>query len=207
MENMEKITWRIWESDGLAKALLIGGLLFYVPIINLLLLGYLGCWARRLVRREGMDLPEWREGRRILDELIRVLAPFAVWVLLPFVLASLLVWSLSGLMSMMYLALFAKTIAWLPLAAVSLLSPVAFTVALIRLYRTDNIRESVNVQEVLQETLLHMRSCLFPLFQFYGILLIGWPLVGFAMFLATLPLMAQLILIMRDGKEDLNSQG
>ena len=207
MENMEKITWRIWESDGLAKALLIGGLLFYVPIINLLLLGYLGCWARRLVRREGMDLPEWREGRRILDELIRVLAPFAVWVLLPFVLASFLVWSLSGLMSMMYLALFAKTIAWLPLAAVSLLSPVAFTVALIRLYRTDNIRESVNVQEVLQETLLHMRSCLFPLFQFYGILLIGWPLVGFAMFLATLPLMAQLILIMRDGKEDLNSQG
>jgi hypothetical protein len=33
--------------------------------------------------------------------------------------------------------------------------------------------------------------------QFYGILAVGWPLIGFAAFLATLPLLAQLVLVMR----------
>jgi hypothetical protein len=207
MENLEKISWRIWESEGFGKALLIGGLLFYVPIINFLLVGYLGCWARKLIRQEGFALPEWRDGRDIVHELSRAILPFAVWVILPCILAGLLIWALSGLMVLMHLSLFAKTIAWIPLALVGLLAPPAFIVSLVRLYTGSTTREALDLTEVLQEVVRHLKRCLFPLFQFYGILLIGWPLLGFAAFTAVLPLTAQLVLVFRKVDEDLKSPG
>lgn len=205
MENMEKITWRIWESEGIGKALLIGGLLFYIPVINLLLLGYLGCWVRKLVLHEGMELPEWRDGRSIFRQTLRVIGPFAAWVLLPCILAGLLIWALVGLLVFLNLDLFASTVAWLPLAVVAVLSPPAFTVSLLRYYKSRNLREAFLVPEIMHEVLHHLRACLFPLFQFYGILAIGTPLIGFAAFLAALPLFAQLILVMRNATDSLNS--
>jgi hypothetical protein len=206
MENMEKITWRIWESDGFNKALLIGGLVFYVPVINLVLLGYYGCWARQLVRNEGMDLPEWRNGRAILEETIRVLAPFMVWVALPLLLASLLVWALAGMLNLLYLGIFARTVAYVPLALAAVLSPVVFTASLICLYRTDSIKAALDLQVILPATMQSLRQAAFPLFVYFGILAIGWPLVGFAAFAATLPLMAQLILILREKDHDFTSE-
>lgn len=203
MENMEKITWRIWESNGLGKALLIGGIVFYIPVINLILLGYLGCWARQLVLRRGMALPDWSDGRSIFNELGRVILPFAAWVFLPFALAGLLVWGLSGLLVFLGLGLFAHTVAWLPMALVALLSPLALTDSLIRLYRSKSLREAMAVPDIMRNVIRHLRSCLFPLFQYYGILAIGWPLLGFAIFLATLPLIAQLVLVFGKLEDDL----
>ncbi|MEX0330277.1 MAG: DUF4013 domain-containing protein [Puniceicoccaceae bacterium] len=202
---MEKISWRIWESQGLGRALLIGGLLFYVPIINFLLLGYFGCWARKLIMQEGMDLPEWRDGRSIVSELGRVIVPFAVWVLLPVILASTLVWALAGLLNFMHLGFFAGTLAWLPMVLVAVLSPPAIVVSLIRLYTGHTLKETLDIPEVIREVVRHLRECIFPLLQYYGLLVLGWPLLGFAVFLATLPLLAQLILVFRKMHEDLKS--
>lgn len=204
MDNMEKLTWRIWESEGMGKSLLIGGLLFYVPVINLLLLGYFGCWMRQLSLNKGMDLPEWRDGRGILIELGRIIVPFLVWVVVPFVLAGFLVWALSGLLEFMHLDFIAfSLVALLPVALVAILSPVAFTVSLIRLYRTDILKDALAIGEVLHAVVPRIKRCLFPLIQYYGILLIGLPLIGFAVFLATLPLLAQLVLAMREMDESL----
>jgi len=206
MENMEKISWRIWNIEGFGKALLIGGLLFYIPVINLLMLGYYGMWTRNLVLKKGMDLPEWRDGRAILNELLRVMGPYLLWVILPLALAGLLVWAIGGILSFLGLGIFAKTVAWLPVAVVALLAPLAFTVSLVRLYRSNNLKSALAVPEVLQATLQHLKASLFPLLQYYGILVLGWPLFGFAAFLGTLPLLAQLILITTRQDEDLKSE-
>ena len=205
MDNIEKVTWRIWESEGLGKALLVGGLLFYIPVINLLLLGYFGCWLRKLALNKGMDLPEWRDGRTIVNELGRVIIPFAAWVFLPGLLAWLLVWALSGLLHFMRLEIFAYTVAWLPVALVAILSPVAVTVSILRLYRTNSLKEALAVNEIIHQVIPRIRACLFPLLQYYGILVVGWPLIGFAVFLATLPLLAQLVLALRKVDEGLKS--
>lgn len=205
MEKWEKVTWRIWNAEGFGRILLIGGLLFYIPFLNLILLGYYGLWARRLIRQEGFALPEWAEGRAILEELGRVILPFLVWVGIPFFMAGLLVWSLSGLLNLLHMGLFALTLAWLPLTAVALLSPPALMASLMRLYKEDSLHESMDIPRILQSVLRHFRSCLFPLIQFYGILLLGWPLIGFAVLLATLPLTAHLVLVFRDASGDLKS--
>lgn len=198
MTNREELTWKIWESEGMGRALLIGGLIAYIPLVNLLLLGYYGRWVSRLVRQEGMALPEWSEGRHLLEELARVILPALVWIFLPVMLAGLLSWSLFGIFDFLHLGFFGPTLSLLPLALVAVLSPPAMTLALLRLYRTDAVRESLEVARILREVIRRLRSCLFPLFQFYGILALGWPLAGFAGFLATLPLLAQLVLIFRE---------
>lgn len=205
MDNMEKVTWRIWESEGLGKALLIGGLLFYIPVINLLLLGYFGCWMRKLALNKGMDLPEWHDGRSIVNELGRVIVPFVVWVFLPGLLAWLLVWALSGILTFMRLEIFAHTVAWLPVAVLAILSPVAVTVSILRLYKTNSLRDALAVNDIIHQVIPRIKACLFPLFQFYGIIVIGWPLIGFAVFLATLALLAQLVLALRKVDEGLKS--
>lgn len=206
MENMEKISWRIWDSEGFGRALLIGGLLFYVPVINLLLLGYYGIWVRRLVLREGMDLPEWRDGKAILNELGRVILPYLVWVVVPLALAGLLAWAVAGILNFLHLSIFAVTVAWLPVAIVSLLSPVALTVSLVRLYRSGSIRDSLMVMDILQTTLQNLKRAFFPVMVFYGILAVGFPLLGFSSFLAPPPLLAHLIVLIDKRDEDLKRQ-
>jgi len=205
MENMEKISWRIWDSEGFGKALLVGGLLFYVPVINLLLLGYYGIWVRKLVRRQGMELPEWRDGKAILNELARIILPFLVWVVAPLILAGLLVWAAAGMLNFLHLWIFAVTVAWLPLALVALLSPLALTVSLVRLYRGGSVRDALMVMDVLQATLQHLKRAFFPIMQYYGIVTVGLPLVGFSAFLATLPLLAHLIVLVDKRDADLKS--
>ena len=205
MENMEKISWRIWESEGFGKSLLIGGVLFYIPVVNLILLGYFGCWVRQLVLRKGMDIPEWNDGRAIFNEFLRVIAPFAFWVILPFALAWVLFWALYSLLDLFSLVIFAQTLAYLPVALVSLLAPPALVVSLIRLYRRNNLREALDAPEVLHVVLRKLRACVFPLLQFHGILLLGWPLLGFAAFLATLPMLAQLVLVFTKEEDGLKS--
>jgi hypothetical protein len=205
MENMEKVTWRIWKSEGLGRALLIGGVLFYIPLLNLLLLGYYGRWARQLILQRGMELPEWRDGRAILEELIRVIIPAIVWILIPSFLAGLLVWAFSGLFQFLHLGIFAHTLAWTPFAIVALFSPPAMVAALMRMYKGRSLAESLDFHHIIQAVLRNFRECLFPLFQFYGIMAIGWPIIGFAAFIAVLPLLAQLILVLRDSAGDLKS--
>ena len=205
MENMEKITWRIWELEGLGKALLIGGLLFYVPFLNLILLGYYGQWIRRLSLKRGLVLPEWANGRDLLADFIRVLAPAALWLLAPALLAGLLIWGVSGILQWLYLGFFTATLplVWVPFSLVALLCPPAFTLSLMRLYRTENLRVALAFADILQTVVRRLRDCLFPLFQFYGILAVGFPLLGFAAFLAALPLFAQLVLIFSEEDDGL----
>lgn len=182
----------------MGRALLIGGIIAYIPLVNLLLLGYYGRWVSRLVRQEGMALPEWSEGRPLLEELVRVILPALVWLLVPLLIAGLLSWSLFGIFEFLHLGFFAPTLSMLPIALVAVLSPPAMVLSLVRLYRTDAIRESLDVPRIFREVIRRLRSCLFPLFQFYGILALGWPLAGFAGFLAALPLLAQLVLVFRN---------
>ncbi len=198
MTNREELTWKIWETEGMGRALLIGGIIAYIPLVNLLLLGYYGRWVSRLVRQEGMALPEWSEGRPLLEELVRVILPALVWLLVPLLIAGLLSWSLFGIFEFLHLGFFAPTLSMLPIALVAVLSPPAMVLSLVRLYRTDAIRESLDVPRIFREVIRRLRSCLFPLFQFYGILALGWPLAGFAGFLAALPLLAQLVLVFRN---------
>lgn len=198
MDNREKLAWRIWSHRDMGKSLLIGGLVFYVPLVNLLLLGYYGRWLQQLVRREGLELPGWGDGRALLEELARVLLPVLFWGFLPFLLASLLTWAVAGLLSLLHLGFFAATLAFLPLALASVLAPLLVTASLIRLYQLEDLREAFQVTEVLRQVIRRLKPAFFPILRYHGLLVIGWPLLGFVSFLAVLLLLAELVLVFRD---------
>ncbi len=207
MDNMEKITWRIWQGEELGRALLIGGLIFYVPVINLLLLGYFGRWLRQLARNKGMNLPEWRDGKGILDETGRVILPFLAWVFVPWMLALLLVWALMGLLAFLKLEFFAYSVAFIPLVIVAVFSPIAVVSSLLRFFQSGQLKDAFAVYDIIRDVIQRLRASLFPLLQFYGLLVLGYPLLGFAVFLATPPLLAQLVLVFRRVDADLKSSG
>jgi hypothetical protein len=201
MDKREALTWQIWRMDGMGRALLVGGLLGYIPLINLVLVAYYAVWARRLIRREGVGLPEWTDGRGLLEEGVRVLPSFLVWVFLPMVLAGLATAGVMSLFHLLFLGFLAPTLGALPLMVVAVLAPPAFVLSLIRLHDSGSVSRALDLAGIFRTVIRQLRECLFPLLQFYGILVIGWPLAGFAAFLATLPLIAQMVLVLREAED------
>lgn len=179
----------------MGRALLIGGLLSYVPVVNLLVLGYWSLWLRRLVRREGAALPEWREFREMVGELVRLLPVLLVWLVIPGFLAVVLSVALVGLLEFMHLELFAYTLGFAPLTVAALLIPPAVVVSVVRLERGGDMREALWPGEVVGQVLRGGREGLFAMVRFYGWVLLGWPLIGFAVFAAALPMLAELVLV------------
>jgi hypothetical protein len=197
MDNGDDLTWRIWQAEGMGKALLIGGILFYIPLVNLLLLGWWGLWIRRLSSRRGGELPDWADWRAILKETVRLMPLFVVGVALPVGVASVLVWGLGGLLKWLSMDFFAATLAWIPMTAVAVLVVPVFVVSLNRLNRGSALKTALNVPDTTRVALAQVRGWLFPVLQFFGLLLLGWPVLGFAVSAGMPVLLAQLSLQLR----------
>lgn len=196
MDNLENISWKIWQSEGFGGRLLIGGLLFYVPLFHFLLLGYFGLVARSLVRGEGLRLPEWRSGSDIFEESVRLFLPALLWLFAPILVGILFAWFMASAFSLVGLVFFARTLALLPLSAALLAGPLLYGVAMFRYYRSDNIQQAFAYRNVVQTALRLARRALFPLAAFYGACFLGFPLLGFVVFAGALPLIAQLRLLL-----------
>jgi hypothetical protein len=205
MENRDQLTWRLWGVEGLGKSLLIGGILFYVPLVNLLLLGYWGLWMRRLQAGRASTLPDWLEWRSILRETIRLLPLFVVYVALPVAVIGLLVWGVGGIFEWISLDFAANSLAWLPMSAVAVLIPQVMVLAVLRLNRHEGLQSAFEFNEIFRLMLQRARGCLLPILQFYGILLLGWPVLGFAMHLGLVVLLGHLVVVLRGAETDLNS--
>ena len=95
----------------------------------------------------------------------------------------------------------------IPLVFVAIISPVAMVSAMMRVYHSGNRKDAFAVYEVMREVIPRLKASLFPLLQYFGILALGFPLIGFAVFLGTLPLLAQLVLVFRQTDADLKSSG
>lgn len=194
MDSSDQLTWRVWQAEGMGRGLLIGGLLFYIPIVNLLLVGYWGLWIRRLEERRADALPDWADWREILEETARLVPIFLAVVVLPFLGAGLLVWALQAVLEFISLDLFATSLALAPVAAVALLAVPAYCLAVMRRNRTESLVEALEVRALARVLLSRHRRWLPPVLQFFGLLLVGWPVLGFAAFLGTGVVLGHLVL-------------
>lgn len=198
MDKREELTWQIWRMDGMGRTLLIAGLISFIPILNIILAGYYALWTRRLLDGERLDLPDWAEWRAMLDELVRTFPIFLFWGLFPWALAAIAALGIYGAFDFLFLDPLAYTLGFIPLSAAAVLVPPAIVQALILCHREGHWRAGLDLQAVIQPLVRRARALLFPLLQYYGILLLGWPLLSFTAFLATLPLIAQLLLVLRE---------
>jgi hypothetical protein len=189
---MEKVWRGIVGDPSVARKLLIGGVIFYLPIVNLMLLGYGYRYLRRINRRGDYTLPSWENWQALLSDSVRAVVPWLLYCKLPLVAAAAVSALLFMLFKFMGLLLFSYTLALLPLALMLVVIPAVCYHAMQATFEMDSWVPLKAWQELVQAGFATTRNNLPLILMYYGVLVVGWPLIGFAWVFGTAVLIGTL---------------
>ncbi len=171
----EELCIRLVRQPQVGLKLLIGGLLSFVPVLNLLAFGYLYRLTLKVRQTGRFELPNWEDWSGLFRDGIRFAIPWLAYWLVPvgggFVLASIL--GSIGLGALSYL-LFSVILA---------LSPVFLGAALFRVQARNDFKALLDVVLILRLSVLQWSRMLVPILTFAGLLFVAGPLYGFSMFI------------------------
>lgn len=173
---------RLIRQPGFGLKLLIGGLLSFVPIVNIFAFGYLYRFSRKTRATGHVSLPEWTDWRALFFDGLRFGVVWLAYWLLPIFLMSLL----SGLLATIRLG----AISYLVISITVLISPILFSSALYRLQMRSDFKDLLDVALIFRMTYIEMPRFVIPAFVFLGIFALSVPLYGFAVFFGFLMLIA-----------------
>ena len=190
MPGFERVAAEIWKQPGFRRNWLIGGLIASVPVLNLLLLGYLYQYVQRIGAGKGPALQSWRLNRALLEATLTGVVAALVYLLLPVFVGLFLSFMLSSFFIWIGLPLLGATVAWLPATLAVVLSLPLFLLSLVHLREHEDIKALFDWKELLGDLRRHAKTLWAPVMIYFGLLAIGWPLLGFAVFFAIGPLTA-----------------
>ena len=171
MPIFEEVFNRLINLPGFWVKFLIGGLLSFLPIVNIFAFGYLYRLSRT-VRKSGQ--PAWNDWSGLFLDGLRFAVVWLVFWLLPILLASLVAW----LMPFVYLGALTSIFF---LTSV-LLSTVLFSSALYRYNMRRNFKDLLDLLLIFRMTGMEMPRLILPGFVFLGFLVLLQPFYGFAIF-------------------------
>ena len=170
----EEVFNHLIKLPGFWVQLLIGGLLSFVPIVNIIAFGYLYRMSRA-VRKSGHPvLPAWVDWSGLFMDGLRFGVVWLGYWLLPLILAAGIAWllaliSLGALSNVFYLTAI-------------LLSNILFVSALYRYNMRKDLNDLLNVGLILRMTWMELPRLVIPSFVFLGVFVWLLPLYGFAFF-------------------------
>lgn len=170
----EEVFARTLGLPGFWSKVLIGGLLAFVPVLNLFAFGYLFRLSSGVRETGRLALPEWTDWQGLFIDGLRFAVVWLAYWLAPVLLAALvsrLIWSV-GLLALSYLLL----------SVVLLLSPVLFSSALYRYNMRRDLKDLLDVSLIIRMTSMAFPGLMIPALAFAGILAVAAPLYGFALF-------------------------
>ena len=174
MPIFEEVLNGLIKLPGFGVKFLIGGLLSFVPILNIFAFGYLYRLSRA-VRKSGQPvLPAWNDLPGLFLDGLRFAVVWLVFWLLPILLASLIAW----LMPFVYLGALSSIFF---LTSV-LLSTVLFSSALYRYNMRRNFKDLLDILLIFRMTRMEMSRLILPGFAFLGFIVLLKPFYGFAIF-------------------------
>ncbi len=91
MVSFDEICKRIFAEPRWALNVLIGGVLSYVPVLNLLALGYLYRYFEQIHRGGGFSWPDWNDWEGLFFDGLRLLAILALYGFLPVIAGATIV--------------------------------------------------------------------------------------------------------------------
>ncbi|MDP0500260.1 MAG: DUF4013 domain-containing protein [Verrucomicrobiota bacterium JB022] len=184
MAQLESLSQSILRDRELRGKWLLGGLLLSLPLLNLLVLGYWLRYLRRQAVGRGPMLPAWQGWEELLVDSVRMLGIKLAFGVLPVLVGGLLSLLLAGLFHLLMLDLLAWTIAWVPAMAALAISPVLFLAAAYAFVRTgDDWRVLLQTHVILGLVQRSVPKLIAPTLAFWGLAALGWPLLGFLIFL------------------------
>lgn len=184
MPALEKICQRMIGGTGFWNKILIGGFISFVPILNLLALGYLYRYSFRLRRTGDLALPEWtNEGALYMTDGLRLFFILVPFCFLPLFLAA----GLSCLLKIIFVGLWlhplAYTIAFFPFGMALAVTP-ALSMSALYQYQTEEDWESLlEWRPILNRLNAALPYLVIPSLAFAGAMTIGLGFFGFAFFL------------------------
>ena len=187
MPSLEAVCTRLFGQPGWIPKVLWGGVLCFVPIVNLFALGYLLEYARQLRQSHRWELPDW--GEHEISSLflsgIRFLLLFLAFVGIPLLLG----WLLSILILGLSLGMLG-IIAYFPLAVTAFASPF-FLLSALHAYLEDGIfADSFQITHIYRSALSLWPRLGISVIAFWGIFLLAIPLYGLALFIGLWVLIA-----------------
>lgn len=184
MPNLETVARRFFADPKWGVKWVIGGVLWLLPLFNLILLGY---WLRqvRATDKKGLPagaLPDWDELPALLRDTLRALLIYLVYILLPVLLAAALFGVLFALFNFIQLKLLAWSLAFLPFIPVIALCPALFIAALSVHARSDSFNQLLQFERPLRMVVRALPQLWLPTLALFGLLLIGYPVLPFVAF-------------------------
>lgn len=176
----EELFMRVIRQPGFGRRILVGGLLSFVPVINLFALGYLYRFARQVRRGGSVDLPDWDDWGGLFVDGLRFLVPWLTYWLLPLGLAALL----SGFLRAIGLG----ALSYLLFGLVSLVAPFLFCSALYRLQTRSDFKDLLDLVLIFRMTWSEWPQFLIPALVFVSLFALLLPLYGFPVFFGFLVL-------------------
>lgn len=173
----EEILRSLLRQPGLWQKLLVGGLLSFIPVVNLFAFGYL-YRVSRSVRRAGRPvLPDWRLGsnwRGLFVDGLRFAVVWLAYWLLPILLALLISW----LMALVFLGALANVV----FISAVLYATALFSSALYRYNMREEFKDLLDLNLIFRMTWMELPRLLIPVFFFLGLVFWLLPFYGFPLF-------------------------
>jgi hypothetical protein len=183
MVSFEDIGKRIFADRRWLPNALIGGLLSFVPLLNIFALGYLYRYFAQIHRGEGFGWPEWAEWEGLFMDGLYFLAVLALYGLVP-VLVPL---GAADMLNQMGLGFLRQAV--LILTAPLMFGAPLWVAAMLYAFQPRR-RWAVLGRPTLAWLMTRAAwpQMAVPSLAFWGLMLLGWPVYGFAFFLGPLVL-------------------
>ncbi len=178
MLSFEEVCKRIFADPSWFTKVMVGGLLSFFPILNILAMGYMYQFVRQVRRQGDFQWPEWEQWDQLFLDGLRF---FGIWglcclvpVLLGWAMALVLdhlVWGMLGIVS------------YVVLSPVLLLVPAMIAAALYRFQSVGNWECLLDWRPMVRMMIGLGPKLFLPSFAMWGLVALGLPLYGFAVFL------------------------
>ena len=186
MPTFEEVFNHLIKLPGFRLKFFIGGLLSFVPILNIFAFGYLYRLSRAVCKLGKLVLPEWNDWTGLFLDGLRFMVVWLFYWLLPMSLSSLI----ALLMPFVYLG--ALTSIFLLTSVI--ISTFLFSSALYRYNMRKNFRDLLDLVLIIRMTGIELPRLILPGFVFLGFLVLLQPFYGFAIFGGFLLLIAYMSL-------------
>jgi hypothetical protein len=183
MVSFEELCKRIFADSRWVPNTLIGGVLSFVPVLNIFALGYQYRYFAQIRRGSGFAWPDWRDWEGLFLDGLRLLAIIALYAFVPVLVAL----GLAHVLSVLSFGLMGH-MAYVVLTPLLLVAPV-WVIAMVYVFQPRQNWPALGRPVV---AWLMMRAAwpafLLPSLAFWGLVLLGAPVFGFAFFLGPLVL-------------------
>jgi hypothetical protein len=182
MGTFERVCELIFHDSRWRSKFLVGGMLSFVPFLNIFAMGYLYRVNRNMWATHKVSLPEWVDWKGLFVDGLRALFVMGI-VMLPFlVVGGGMSVVLANGFHFIFLDLFSNTLALFPFVVALFISiPIAFF-ALVHFQRTERWETLLDLSLYREFFFLSMRELLIPTIALNGLLIWGFPIWGFSIF-------------------------